>query len=146
MVEPYDLIFQWASWYLWGWCEKSEDFRLFKLMRMTDLSLSSPFEKRAVSVPDLSPWHIFPPQFPVKAKIHPDFKWRLVEEFGPESFQALPDGMLLFSTEFSDRESLIGWIASFGDGAELLEPVELREEVYRFGAGICQKYHPASES
>lgn len=146
MVEPYDLIFQWASWYLWGWCEKSEDFRLFKLMRMTNLSLGSPFEKRAVSVPDLSPWHIFPPRFTVKAKIHPAYKWRLVEEFGPESFQTLPDGMLLFSTEFSDSDSVIGWIASFGEGAELLEPQELREEVFRFGEGICKKYRPTSKS
>ena len=28
-IEPYDLIFQWAGWYLWGWCERREAFRLF---------------------------------------------------------------------------------------------------------------------
>ena len=145
-VEPYDLVFQWAGWYLWGWCERREEFRLFKLMRMTNLSVGEPFEKRAVSLPDLNTKQIFPPQFQVKAKIDPAYKWRLVEEFGPESFQTLPDGMLLFTTEFSDSNSVIGWIASFGEGAELLEPQELREEVFRFGEGICQKYRPASES
>lgn len=145
-VEPYYLVFQWAGWYLYGWCGKSEDFRLFKLMRMTNLSLGDSFKKRDVSIPNLSPRHVFPPQFTIKAKIHPSYKWRLVDEFGPESFQILPDGMLLFSTEFSDPDSVVGWIASFGDGAELLEPLELRQEILRFAEGICQKYRPDSET
>lgn len=37
-IEPYELIFQWSSWYVWGWCEGREDFRLFKLGRMTELT------------------------------------------------------------------------------------------------------------
>ncbi len=146
IVEPYDLIFQWAGWYLWGWCERREDFRLFKLMRMTELAVGEIFEKRAVSLPDLSPKQIFPPQFQVKAKIDPVFKWRLVEEFGPESFQTLPDGTLLFCSKFVDSQSVVGWIASFGGGAELLEPVELRQEVLYFAERIAQKYRTSSET
>ena len=53
-VEPYDLIFQWAGWYLWGWCRTREDFRLFKMNRMTELELSGSFEKRPAPLPDLS--------------------------------------------------------------------------------------------
>ncbi len=144
-VEPYDLIFQWAGWYLWGWCERREAFRLFKLMRMTELSLGESFEKRAVYLPDLGTKQIFPPQFQVKAKIDPAYKWRLVEEFGPDSFHALPDGMLLFCAEFVDKQSVVGWIASFGGGAELLEPAALRQEVFRFAESICKKHHPLFE-
>ena len=33
-IEPYYLVFQWSSWYVWGWCRKRKDFRLFKLNRM----------------------------------------------------------------------------------------------------------------
>lgn len=139
-VEPYYLVFQWAGWYLWGWCKASEDFRLFKLMRMINLSMGECFEKRAFSFPDLSAEHIFPPQFTIKAKIHPAYKWRLVEEFGPESFQTLPDGMLLFSAEFSDQNSVVGWIASFGGGAELLEPSEFRQDILAFAESILEKY------
>ena len=36
-IEPYYLIFQWSSWYVWGWCCKREGFRLFKLNRMNEL-------------------------------------------------------------------------------------------------------------
>lgn len=143
-VEPYYLVFQWAGWYLWGWCDEREDFRLFKLMRMTDLCVRESFEKRAVIPPDLSADRVFPPIFQIKARIRPDFKWRLVEEFGPECFQIQPDGMLLFSADFSDRNNVVGWIASFGEGAELLEPPELREAVFQFAEGICRKYRPDS--
>jgi predicted DNA-binding transcriptional regulator YafY len=140
IVEPYDLIFQWAGWYLWGWCEKREDFRLFKLGRMTELHTEELFEKRAVPLPDFSVEKIFPYQYQVKAIIQPEFKWRLVEEYGPESFEARPDGTLLFSFGFMDKASIVGWISSFGDGAELLEPVEFRQDVLNFAEGIRKKY------
>lgn len=95
-VEPYDLIFQWSSWYLWGWCEKREDFRLFKLGRMTELQGGETFTKRAAPLPDLSSERVFPRLYQVKAIVEPEYKWRLVEEYGPESFTVQPDGTLLF--------------------------------------------------
>ena len=33
-IEPYYLIFRWSSWYVWGWCTRRQDWRLFKLSRM----------------------------------------------------------------------------------------------------------------
>lgn len=145
-VEPYYLVFQWAGWYLWGWCDEREDFRLFKLLKMTDLYVGESFEKRAAAPPDLSANRVFPPTYQIKAKIHPSFQWRLVEEFGAKCFTVLPDGNLLFSADFSDRNNAVGWIASFGGGAELLEPVELREEVLRFAEDIRRNYRPDSET
>lgn len=139
-VEPYDLIFQWAGWYLWGWCQYREDFRLFKLGRMTDLQVGLPFEKREVPLPDLSAERVFPSIYQVKAVIQPSYKWRLIEEYGVESFTVQPDGTLLFSAGFMDKISIIGWIASFGDGAELLEPEELRQDVLKFAEGIRKNY------
>lgn len=139
-VEPYDLIFQWTSWYLWGWCEKRKDFRLFKLGRMTDLRTGEAFEKRTAPLPDLSPERVFPDMYQVKAVIQPEYKWRLIEEYGPDSFTIQPDGTLLFSFGFADKTSVVGWIASFGDGAELLEPAELRKDVLAFAEGIRKNY------
>lgn len=139
-IEPYDLVFQWASWYVWGWCTMRRDFRLFKLNRMNHLLTGGAFEKRSVPLPDLSSQKVFPPVYQVKALIHPMYQWRLVEEYGPDSFTVRPDGNLLFSADFTDAASIVGWIASFGGGAELLEPYELRKEVLAFAKSICQKY------
>jgi len=139
-IEPCDLIFQWSSWYVWGWCITRKDFRLFKLNRMNGLKTGETFEKRPVPLPDLSPKQVFPHNYQVKAIIHPMYKWRLVEEFGPDSFTEQPDKNLLFTAGFTDAESVVGWIASFGGGAELLEPQYLRKEVLAFAQKILQKH------
>lgn len=139
-IEPYNLLFYWSSWYVWGWCEKREDFRLFKLSRMVDIQITEAFEKRMPPLPDLSSERVFPPMYKVTARIDPDHKWRLVEEYGPDSFTVQPDGTLLFSAGFTDRMSIVGWIISFGEGAELLEPAEFRQDIRTFAEKIREKY------
>ena len=140
LVEPYDLIFQWAGWYLWGWCRIREDFRLFKLNRMTELADAGSFEKRPASLPNLSQERVFPHVFQVKARIQPEYRWRLIEEYGADSFQEQEDGSLLFTFGFTDKTGIVGWIASFGGGAELLEPEELRCELVQFGENIRKRH------
>lgn len=139
-VEPYYLIFQWSSWYLWGWCEFREDFRLFKLERMARLQTGEAFVKRPAPLPDLTAEHVFPQRYQVKARIQPEYKWRLAEEYGVESFQVQPDGTLLFTAGFTEKRKIVEWIASFGEGAELLEPEEFRQDVLAFAEGIRRKY------
>ena len=66
-IEPYHLVFQWSNWYLWGWCRDREDFRLFKLNRMSDLCyVGEKFERREVPIPDFSSEKVFPAEFQVK--------------------------------------------------------------------------------
>lgn len=140
IVEPYDLVFQWSSWYVWGWCLERQDFRLFKLNRMVELQTGEVFAKRAAPLPDLSSERVFPHIYQVKVLFSPEFKWRLVEEFGYDSFTEQPDGRLLFSFGFTDRDYVLSWILTFGNGAELLEPLGFRKELYRLGKEIREKY------
>lgn len=139
-IKPYNLIFQWSSWYVWGWCETRSDFRLFKLARMSGLQTGEPFKKRPAPLPDLSPERVYPHLYQVRARIQPEYKWRLVEAYGPECFTTDPDGTLLFSFGFSDKESIVGWIVSFGAGAELLEPAELRQDILAFAEKIRKNH------
>lgn len=129
-IEPYYLIFRWTSWYVWGWCKKRKDFRLFKLNRMENLKIAGRvFVKRQALMPDLSNERVFPGGIKVKAMFDPSCRWRLVEEFGSGSFTELEDGKLLFRAEYTDKENLIAWLMSFGDKAELIEPEKIREEI-----------------
>lgn len=140
-VEPCFLIFRWSSWYLWGFCRDREDFRLFKLNRMDRvLKTDMRFEGREAEVPDLSGEKIFPGRIRVKALFDPDQKWRLIEEFGPESFRETEDGRLLFTADYTDLDSLTSWIMTFGDKAELLEPAEAREGVTRTVKRMAEIY------
>ncbi len=146
IIEPYYLIFRWSSWYVWGWCKIRKDFRLFKLNRMEELCLSKNiFEKRKAPVPDLHDEKIFPGGIRVKAVFEPDCKWRLVEEFGTESFRELEDGKLLFQADYTDKENLIIWLLTFREKAELLEPVEIREELKTAIKNMQDKYEAYEE-
>ena len=129
-VEPYYLVFHWSSWYLWGWCRDRKAFRLFKLNRMDSVQKTEEiFECREAPMPDLSNEKIFPGKIRVKALFEADQKWRLVEDFGPECFAESDDGRLLFTADYTDLESLVTWLMTFGDKAEVLEPLEAREAV-----------------
>ena len=139
-VEPYYLIFHWSTWYLWGWCQTRQDFRLFKLNRMTDLSIGDPFTPRPAPLPDLDPERIYPAQYQVCVRFAPACRWRLVEEYGADSFTVQPDGSLLFRRGFPDADSVTSWILTFGDGAELLEPAELREKLGSLVSQLAQRY------
>ena len=139
-VEPYYLVFQWASWYVWGWCRGKEDFRLFKLNRMTELAAGGVFEKRRAAYPNLRTERVFPANVQVKAIISGKYKWRLIEEYGAGCYVEQPDGRCLFSFGFTDRDQILTWILSFQGEAELLEPVDLRDELRQIGETLGKTY------
>ena len=139
-VEPYYLVFQWASWYVWGWCRGKEDFRLFKLNRMTELAAGGVFEKRRAAYPNLRTERVFPANVQVKAIISGKYKWRLIEEYGAGCYVEQPDGRCLFSFGFTDRDQILTWILSFQGEAELLEPVDLRDELWQIGETLGKTY------
>lgn len=141
-IEPYYLIFRWSSWYVWGWCKKRKDFRLFKLNRMDGLCLSeSTYVKRAVPMPDLSNEQIFPGGIRVKALFDASCKWRLVEEFGADSFEEQKDGRLLFQADYTDEENLITWLLTFREQVEILEPKDIRNEMVAIIKRMEENYH-----
>ena len=140
-IEPYYVVFKWSSWYVWGWCNKRKDFRLFKLNRMDNVILTDKaFECREVPVPDLSNEKVFTGGIKVRALFDPDVKWRLIEEFGPKCFEETKDGRLLFSAEYTDMDNLISWMLTFGGKAEVIEPEEARKKMLEIAEAIKKIY------
>ena len=140
-LEPYYIVFKWSSWYVWGWCLKRNEFRLFKFNRMDKVTMTdSEFVCRDVPTPDLSTKKIFSGGIKVKALFTEDVKWRLVEEFGPECFTQEPDGRLLFKADYTDMDNLVTWMLTFGDKAELLEPKEAREKIRNIVEAMERNY------
>ena len=141
VIEPYYLIFKWSSWYVWGWCMKREDFRLFKLNRLEDLKkMEEEFEPRQVPLPDLSNERIFPANIRVKVLFEPEMKWRLIEEFGPQCFEKQEDGRLLFQMDYTDEDTLLGWLLTFGAKAEVLEPKIVKEKLLETAEKVIAFY------
>ena len=140
-VEPARLVFRWSSWYLFGWCRERQDWRMFKLTRMLGLeTLEESFPPRPVPSPVAPVERIYPNALQAAVRFDPAARWRLIDEYGPESFSREPDGSLLFRRGFPDKEELLRWVLSFQEQAELLEPEDLRRELADRLKKISGKY------
>ncbi len=61
--------------------------------------------------------------------LHESVKDRLIEEYGMDSFTDYKNHKLRFEFPFTNREYLLEWTLIFGNKADLLEPLEIREEL-----------------
>ena len=140
-IEPYYIVFKWSSWYVYGWCLKRKDYRLFKLNRMDKLRLTGKtFNGRDVPAPDMGPGLATGRDIILKALFEPDMKWRLVEEFGPSCYEEQEDGRLLLVRDYKDIDNLTMWMLTFGDKAEVLEPKEVRERLKTMAEAMSKLY------
>ena len=126
IIEPYLLLFRWSSWYVFGYCLERDDFRLFKLNRLWNLSCSQQyFEQREVPEEQLEFDRYFSDNIQLIALFEPKVKYRLIEEYGVDSFTYTDSGKLMFKMGFASYENLLSWVLSFGDAVEVIEPKEV---------------------
>lgn len=140
-IEPYSLIFQWSNWYVWGWCESREDYRMFKLTRLAELSLAGEkFERR--DFPEYSCDKLRHTKGEIEAEVRFDksVKWRVIDEFGTELPDFEEDGSARLTFTWSDVPSFYQYILSFGDKAEIISPDEYRREFGELLKKILEKY------
>lgn len=140
-IEPYHLIFQWSSWYVWGYCTTRQDYRLFKLMRLFDLrNTGEKCEPR-----DVSPYiceNMWRVDKPITATVRFDssMKWRVIDEYSTELPRFNEDGSSELTITWSDKQNFFGMILSYGDKAEIISPPELREEFSGLVKNISEIY------
>ena len=129
ILEPCLLIFEWSSWYVWGYCLLRDDFRMFKLNRMDQIRCTNEdCEKREIPLYHMDPRKVqWTNGVEVTAEFDKSMKWRLIEEFGINSFSENADGRLLMNIGWSDQESLFGWLLGFRDCVRIIEPVEYQK-------------------
>lgn len=140
-IEPYRLVFQWSSWYVWGYCTKREDYRMFKLSRITNLYVVN--EKySARDIPEYTCDKLRHTRGTVEAAVKFDksVKWRLIDEWGCDNFEEDTEGNIVIKFTWSDKDSLFNWILTFADSAEFISPLEMREEFADKVRKIYRKY------
>lgn len=63
-----------------------------------------------------------------------------MEEYGADRLTPEPDGRLRFTGGFPDAGSVLSWVLTFGDKAELQEPKELRERLGTLAETLARRY------
>jgi predicted DNA-binding transcriptional regulator YafY len=139
-IEPYFVIFQWAAWYVFGFCLERQDWRLFKLLRLWNLRLCGDnYAPREIS-PDKRDFSIRrTDETKLVALFDPSVKYQLIETYGLDCFVETGEG-LLFELSFSSHEFLIKWLLGFGDKVKVLEPAEIADDVKTIAENILARY------
>lgn len=132
-VEPYQLVLKGNHWYLQGYCRKRNDFRLFRLSRMSNLQMNEDiFEPRDFQKPQLDfddMWAAM--QTRIKIRIHKSVMDRVLDFCTYEDFLSDGDEHYIVNFPFVENEYYYGILLSFGDKCECLEPLHVRAEIKR---------------
>ncbi|MCI8932328.1 MAG: YafY family transcriptional regulator [Lachnospiraceae bacterium] len=132
-AEPYQLVLKGNHWYLQGYCRIRNDFRLFRLSRMSNLQIKEEiFAPRDYQKPQLDFDSILETmQTKIKIRIHRSVMDRVLDFCTYEDFS--PDGneYYIVNFPFIDNEYHYDILLSFGDKYECLEPLHIREKMKR---------------
>ncbi len=140
-IEPYFIVFQWTSWYVFGYCLDRGDWRLFKLMRLWNLSLSAesygpreiPQEKQQLNA------HLTDDKKLV-ALFEPSAAYQLIETYGLHCYTETEEGLLRLEIGYTNRDYTIAWLLGFGDKVRVIEPTDIAEEIKRIVKNILAAY------
>jgi len=139
-IEPYFVIFQWAAWYVFGFCTERQDFRLFKLMRLWNLRLcDEQFEPREIPPEKRDFGQNFTDHIKFAALFDPSVKYQLIEHYGLNCYTETNEG-LLFEFMFTNRDYLVAWLLGFGSMVKVLEPDYIAEDIQRTAKNILSRY------
>jgi predicted DNA-binding transcriptional regulator YafY len=132
-AEPYQLVLKSSHWYLQGYCQKRNDFRLFRLSRMSNLQMQEEtFTPRDYQKPILDFAEILETmQTKIKIRIHKSVMDRVLDFCSYEDFSPDGDEYYIVSFPFIEKEYHYDILLSFGDKCECLEPLHIRTEMKR---------------
>ncbi|NMM63214.1 transcriptional regulator [Clostridium sp. P21] len=146
-VDPYNLIFREGSWYIIGYYYKNDKVETFKVSRIQNLKVTEEIYMipHTFSLKEYldENWAIFKGD---KNKIIIKFDEKVSEfikngKWHPnEQIQNLEDGSVLLTIYLDELDEIKSWILGFGKNAEVIEPVELREEIKKEIEYIYKKY------
>lgn len=130
-IEPIKLIFRFKNWYLYAYCHKRNDYRLFKLNRIvyiyptktqcehTQEYVPYSFNTTASSEPQIT----FIAIFPIKV-IH-----YVYDIFSPNNIEILSSKELKVSTKINDTEWFRSFLLFFGSNIKIIEPQDLADAI-----------------
>ncbi len=143
LVEAHTLVLKGQNWYLYGFCVERQDFRLFRLSRIADLTyLEQTFERRDIDVRGLSWNDDFLSIGGIELTLRfADEAWRAAMNwFGNEQSSIDSQGFATVTFTMPESNWLYGFILSYGDGVEVLAPKHLREKIASIAQSISRLY------
>ncbi|MDO4270713.1 MAG: YafY family protein [Eubacteriales bacterium] len=132
-AEPYQLVLKNSQWYLQGYCHKRNDFRLFRLSRMSNLYVQEEtFTPREYQKPILDfAGTLETLQTKIKIRIHRSVMDRVLDFCAFEDFSPDGDEHYLVNFPFIENDYHYDILLGFGNQCECLAPPHIREKMKR---------------
>jgi len=139
-IEPYFIIFQWSFWYVFGFCLERQDWRMFKLTRLWNLTLGD----EHYSLRDIPPEkRDFNARLMDNNKLVAVFdkseRYKLIETYGLECYTETDDGLRI-EIMFTNRNFMVEWLLNFGGKVKVLEPDFIVESIKTSAEKILSRY------
>jgi predicted DNA-binding transcriptional regulator YafY len=133
-AEPYQLVLKGNHWYFWGYCHKRDDFRLFKLSRLSNLLIQemsfAPQDYKKLQLDFLADiLETMPAK--IKIRIRKSIMKRVIDYCINERFSPDGDEHYIVDFLFIENEYSYNILLGFGDKCERLEPNHIRPEMKR---------------
>lgn len=140
-IEPYRLLLKHSTWYLQGYCTLRQDFRTFRLSRMSSLRVLDEafvpreFELKMPDAPD-------EPQQKITIKLLVDESLRgwMADFCGEESIEPYGSNKFIVNFPFIESDYGYSFLLRFGDKCECLGPETIRQEVIRRASSLVELY------
>lgn len=131
-VEPMQLLFKHKSWYLKAFCLIKHGMRLYKLTRVNNLVVTDEnFPVRDLlateSDNDSQTVHRERIDIKIKLRIAPEMTYRVFDDFDEKMIEKQPDGSFIVTRTYPEDNWVYGYVLSFGEYVQVLEPFHLRE-------------------
>jgi predicted DNA-binding transcriptional regulator YafY len=140
-IEPYYLAFKWSSWYVFGYCRTSNDFRLFKINRMWHVEkLPNTYQRREIPPEKRDLDRHLHDQHRLTLLVDKELEYLLVDEYGPNFYETLEDGRLRAVISYTNRDYIVSWIMSMGEKAQVLEPEDIAQEIREKAKKMLTRY------
>ena len=141
-VAPYGIGHRRGHWYLVAGTRSGE--RMYRVDRMESIRVeddANAFERPAgfkikASLESM-PWEAGSDDaVPAVIRFNAEIAWWAAKQLGAGIARTTDDGGLEVTVPVANREAFIGWVLSFGEGAEVVKPEELRNAVVQRVKGI----------
>ncbi|WP_294615965.1 YafY family protein [uncultured Gilliamella sp.] len=142
LIEPYQLIFKEKEWYLHAFCLNRNDFRIFKLSKMSNIrQTNTKFIRQAKPEAfSLFKQDIKKRIFKIKLLIDESLLERILDYCDEKDINQLNDQQYIVNFDFIDDDYGYGILLSLGHKCICLEPEHVRTEMIQRTEKIAHCY------
>ncbi len=138
-VDPYALLFQDGRFYLVGYAHERASIRVFRLSRIRgrvsyasksehDFRRPADFDPRDFA--SRAPWQLGEDSAEAEIDVSKRIAWQIERHFGGfGTFEQMGEGVVRFTTAYSNSRALIAWVLRHGEHLRVVGPPELEAEL-----------------